>query len=283
MNVVEPDYFDVLRIEFEKGRNFDKNNPSDARIGLIVNAAFAKELGWTDPIGKKIPGKNFPEHQVIGVVRDFNYESLYTEVKPLAIVMNPTIILDGIENINVGNSPIPKLLIRLQPGNMSAAIDQIKSVWDKLTGGEEFSFNFVDQALNAQYRNDQNLGKIVSIATLLAIVIGSLGLYGLASLAMQNRVKEISIRKVLGATGKSLLVLLCKDYVYMIGISLLVSIPVTWYLMTDWLSSFVYRVNIGMDVFLFAGGISLLIALLTISYQTIKTVMTQPADTLKYE
>jgi putative ABC transport system permease protein len=153
--------------------------------------------------------------------------------------------------------------------------------WNKLSGGEEFTFTFVDEALATQYRNDQNLGKIISIATLLAIAIGSLGLYGLASLAMQNRTKEISIRKVMGATERSLLLLLSKDYVFLVGISVFLSIPITWYLMNQWLQSFEYRVNIGWESFLIAGGISLLIALFTISYQTIKTASSQPAETLK--
>lgn len=283
MNVVEPDYFTVLNMQFESGRNFDINNPSDARRGLIVNEAFVKELGWDDAIGKRIPGKNFVDHEIIGVVNDFNFSSLYTKVQPLALVMDPTVVLSGSENINIDNSPIPKVLIRLRPGNMTHAIAEVKTVWDKLTGGEEFTFTFVDQALAAQYHGDQNLNKIISIATILAMVIGSLGLYGLASLSMQNKTKEISIRKVLGATERSLLVLLSKEYVYLIGISLVVSVPITWYLMLEWLQSFEYRVMIGWQVFAWAGGISLIIALITISYQTMKTASAQPAETLKYE
>ncbi|HEY0742031.1 MAG TPA: FtsX-like permease family protein, partial [Chryseosolibacter sp.] len=117
----------------------------------------------------------------------------------------------------------------------------------------------------------------------LAILIGSLGLYGLASLAMQNRTKEISIRKVLGASEHSLLVLLSRDYVLLIVVSLLISVPITWFLMKDWLSTFEYRINIGISVFVISGGISLAIALITISYEAIKTAWSQPAKTLKYE
>jgi len=217
------------------------------------------------------------------VVKNFNYASLYTKVTPLAMVQDPAIILQGIENINVGSSPVPKLLVRLSPGNMTNTIEEIKAVWDKQTGGEEFAFTFVDQALAAQYRNDQNLGRIVSIATLLAIAIGSLGLYALASLAMQNRTKEISIRKVMGATEQSLLVLLSRDYVVLIGVSLVLSVPLTYYLMSNWLQSFEYRIEIGWEVFVLAGILSLAVALLTISYQAIKTAWTRPAETLKYE
>lgn len=282
-NVIDDDYIPVMKMELKAGRNFSSENPSDMSRSVIVNEAFVKEYGWSDPIGKQIPGKGFTEHEIIGVVKDFNYTALYTKVEPLVMVMDPVIVLSGSENINFDNSPIPKLVVRLSPGNMAATIDQVKTVWGKLTGGEEFVFSFVDERLAAQYRNDQNLGKIISIATMLAIVIGSLGLYGLASLAMQNRTKEISIRKVLGATEQSLLMLLSKEYVYLVVISLVLSVPITWYLMSHWLQTFEYRVDIGFESFLIAGGISLLIALFTISYQTIKTASAQPAETLKYE
>ncbi len=281
MNAVDDDFIPLLKMELVAGRNF-----TDAladRRGVIVNEAFAKEYGWTEVDGKRIPGKGFGDHEVIGIVKDFNYTSLYTPVTPLVMVQDPLIILAGSENINIENNPMPKLFIRLAPENMPATLDQVKTVWDKLTNSEEFDFTFVDQALDAQYRSDQNLGKIVSLATLLAIIIGSLGLYALASLAMQNRTKEISIRKVLGATEQSLLLLLSKDYVLLILISLVLSVPITWYLMNTWLQNFQYKIEVGWGVFVLSGGISLIVALVTISYQALKTSWTQPAETLKYE
>ena len=281
MNVVDDEYIPLMKMELVAGRNF-----TDAvadRKGVIVNEAFAKEYGWTDVTGKRIPGKGFGDHEVIGIVKDFNYTSLYTSVPPLVLVQDPVLILAGSENINFENSPMPKLFVRLAPDNMQATLNQVKGVWDKLTAAEEFDFTFVDQALDAQYKSDQNLGKIVSLATLLAVLIGSLGLYALASLAMQNRTKEISIRKVMGATEQSLLVLLSRDYVLMILISLVLSVPVTWYLMTSWLQNFQYRIEVGWQVFALAGGLSMVVAMLTISYQALKTAWTRPAETLKYE
>jgi putative ABC transport system permease protein len=199
------------------------------------------------------------------------------------MVMDPGIILSGVQNINIESSPLPKLIVRLQPGNMKSTINQIEKIWKKITEGEEFTFAFVDQALAAQYQSDQNLGRIVRITTLLAMFIGNLGLYALASLAMQNRTKEISIRKIMGATEQSLLLLLTKDYVLLISLSIILSVPITWYTMNTWLQSFEYRVFIGWQVFAGAAVISLLITLMTISYQAIKTAWTQPADTLKHE
>jgi putative ABC transport system permease protein len=283
LNVVDDEFIPALKMALTSGRNFSDENPSDKRRSVIINEAFAKEYNWKDPIGKKIPGKNFQDHEVIGVVKDFNYASLYTKVEPLVMVEDPTIILSGIENINIDNSPVPKLMIRFKPGNMGLATQQVKETWNKIAGEEEFSMTFVDQTMARQYRHDQNLGKIVSVATILSILIGSLGLYALASLAMHNRTKEISIRKVMGANDQSLLVLLSKEYLYMVAVCLLISVPITWYLMKNWLSTFEYRIGISPDVFILAGGISLLIALATISFQTLKTVWTNPVKSLKYE
>lgn len=283
INIIDDDYIPVMKMQMAQGRNFDDANPSDLRRSVIVNEAFVKEYGWSDAIGKKIPGKAFADHEIVGVVKDFNYSSLYTKVEPLVMVREPEVLAGGIENINISIRPVPKLMVRIRAGETAAGVAEIKKAWEALAAGEEFRFEFVDQALAQQYASDQNLGKIVSIATVLAILIGSLGLYGLASLAMQNRTKEITIRKVLGATEGSLLVLLSREYVVLIAVCLLISVPMTVYLMQGWLATFEYRVPIGWAVFLVSGGISLFIALATIGHQTLKTAWTQPAQALKYE
>lgn len=283
VNIVDADYIPSMQMEMVNGRAFSVDNPSDKVSSIIVNEAFVKEYGWENPIGQRIPGKDFIEHEVIGVIKDFHFASLYSQVEPLVMAMNVTVPFSGIENINVGNSPIPKLFVRIKAGQTAAGLEAVKATWNNITGGEEFEFNFVDQSLAAQYRADQNLGSIVSAACALAVLIGSLGLYGLASIAMQNRTKEISIRKVLGATERSLLVLLSKDYVTLVLIALIISVPFTVYVLNQWLSSFQYRIAIGVDTFIIAGLVSLVIALVTVSYQVLHTTSSQPADTLKYE
>lgn len=283
MNVIDDDYIPSMRMEMVAGRSFSDNTPSDARRSVIVNEAFVKEYGWEDPIGKRIPGKNFPDHEIVGVVKDFHFASLYTKVGPLVMVQDASIIMAGIQNISIDASPVPKLLVRLKAGQVAGGITRLEETWKKMNGEEEFVFSFVDEVLNRQYRSDQNLGRIVSIATVLAVIIGSLGLYALASLAMQSRVKEIGIRKVMGATERSLLGLLSRDYVMLVVMSLVLSIPITVFAMKDWLAGFEYRITLGWGVFALAGGISLAIALVTISWQTLRTASAQPADTLKYE
>ncbi len=281
LNVVDDDYIPAMSIQLAAGRNFSDQNPSDARRSVVVNEAFVREFGWSDPIGKRIPGKRFPDHEIIGVVRDFHFASMYTRVAPLVLVQDASIALGGAENISINSSPVPKLMVRIKAGQVSAGIARMEETWKKINGSEEFVFSFVDEALNRQYRSDQNLGKIVGLAAVLAVLIGSLGLYALASLAMQNRIKEISVRKVMGATVKSLLVLLSKDYVVLVLISLTISVPLTVWVMQGWLSTFVYRINMGWGIFLASGAFALAIALLAIGYHTMKTVSTEPAKTLR--
>jgi putative ABC transport system permease protein len=283
MNSIDEDYIPALQIEVKHGRNFDVNIPSDIRRGIIINEAFAKEYAWEDPLIEKIPGNDFPDHEIIGVVKDFNYASLHGQVTPLVMVMDPEIILKGISDIGIGTSIAPKLMISMSSDNLSESVEKIKAVWNKLSPGEEFNFSFVDQTLDAQYENDRHLEQVVTSASILAILIGSLGLLGLASLNMTARVKEISMRKILGASNQTLLTLLAWDFLIMIAIALVLAVPVTYFAMSNWLNGFSYRVSITPVFFLAAGGISLLVAMLTISYHAVKTTMTNPANNLRHE
>lgn len=283
INMIDPDFIPAMKIELVAGRNLTRENTSDQRSGIIVNEAFVKEYGWTDPVGKRIPGKSFIDHEIIGVVKDFHFESLYTSVKPLVMTMNPEIVFSGSENVMMDNSPIPKLFVRIEKGKASETFEQLKTGWRKISNGDAFDFSFVDERINAQYRSDQNLGRIITIATALSILIGGLGLYGLSSLAIQNRVKEISIRKVLGASSRSLLFLLSKEFLVMLLINVMISIPFSIYFMHQWLENYEYKISIDWLVFGKAGLVALLIGIITISYHTITTVLSQPAETLKSE
>lgn len=283
LNCVDEDYLEAMQIELVAGRNFDPNIPSDRRRSILVNEAFVREYGWEDPLSQKIPGNDFDDHEIIGVVKDFNYASLHGNVEPLVITINPLVVFSGISDIGVGTSIAPKLIVSLESGNLTESIDNIKSVWNKLSPGEEFNFSFVDQTLDAQYDNDKHLGKIVTSASILAIIIGSLGLLGLASLSMASRVREISLRKVLGASNKGLFLLLGKDFLIMILAALILSVPLTYFLMNDWLNAFAYKVSISPVFFLVAGGISMVAACLTIAYHTAKTIMTNPVRNLRQE
>ena len=282
-NIVDENYIPTLQAELIAGRNFLSGSTVDQKKGVIINQAFARSYGWESPIGKKIPGSNFTEHEVIGVVKDFNYASLYTTVEPLVMVMDPSIIFKGMENIDIDNPLLPKLLIRLAPEGIQQSIEIIHQAWDKVVGQGSFEFSFVTESLNQQYRADQNLGRIVNLSTWLAIIIGSLGLYALASLALQNRNKEMGVRRVLGASQSGLMLLLSREFMLLVLVSFLLSIPLTWFMIREWLSGFQYKINLSPDTFLFAGMISILVALFAISSQVIKSSSINPVDALKNE
>ncbi len=281
MNVIDEDYLNALGIELAQGRAFSR--PGDRNSGILVNQALVDEFGWEDPLGRSIPGQYFKSHQVIGVVKDFNYASLYQPVEPLALVMDPALLLSGAENININNSPSPKLLVKINHTGLSETINTIADIWKSTNLEGDFNYSFVDQTLAVQYRDDSRLSKIIKIATWLAIIIGCMGLYALASLAMQQRLKEISIRRVLGATGTNLALLLSREYAVMVVIAFVASVPFTWILLKEWLASFAYRIPITADKFLLAGLLALLVALITISYRTFKTIRINPVDILKSE
>jgi putative ABC transport system permease protein len=181
------------------------------------------------------------------------------------------------------NSPIPKLFVRLQAEKLTEGVVEIESTWKKLFGDEPFSFSFVDERIEAQYRADQNLARVINIGTVLAIFIGALGLYALASLAIQSRIKEVSIRKLLGATVSSLLILLSKDFLLLIFISIAVSVPITLYFMQEWLQSFEYRITISPATFVVAAIAAWLVGLFAISSEAVRTAITKPAERLKEE
>ncbi len=283
MNFVDADYIKTMGMEIITGRDFSKEIQADQRRSVIVNEAFVEQFGWDTPIGQKLPGNDFGDHEVIGVVKNFNFNSLHGVVPPLLMTIGKTAILMGINDFGVGTSIIPKLLVKTNGLDLQNSIARVKATWNKIIPNEEFDFTFMDQTIAAQYQQEQNLGKIVSIASILAIVIGSLGLLGLAALTMASKVKEISLRKILGASENTILMMLSKDYIYLVFIAVLVASPITYYLLDKWLESFEYRVLIGAEVFLIAGGIALLVALFTISFQTIKASITKPVDSLKYE
>ena len=281
--LTEPGFLEMMEMEMVEGRSFSIDIPADQRRSVVVNKAFAEEYNWEQALGKRLPGQSFEDHEIIGVVSDFNYASLRDRVQPLLITTNIEPILPGIENFTVGTSIIPKVIVRFDPRNLDTFREEIEAVWGTLTNGEEFTYSFVDETLAVQYEQDRNLQRISYVSSLLAILVGSMGLFALALLTMQGRLREISIRKVFGASTGSILVLVSRGYLGLILIALLISIPVVSWIMGSWLENFHYRTSIGWMEFGLAAAVTILVAAVTISYQSVKAAMTQPADTLKYE
>ncbi|MFK7845012.1 MAG: ABC transporter permease [Rhodothermales bacterium] len=282
-NLVDVDYLDVMRIPVVEGRDFSRDIGSDRREGVIVNRAFAEMHGWENPIGEMLPGARFAPHRIIGVVDDFNYASLHSKVAPLALALTPMPLYEGLSDIGYSSAPQPKILVRLKAGEIAAGLAVTEQLWNTVMPGIPFNYAFVDDVLEYQYGQELRLGAILKYATVLVILIACLGLFGLASLMVVRRTKEIGVRKVMGASAKNIVVLLTKDIVVLVGLAFLIAAPAAYYIMSVWLQDFAYATAMSALTFFVAGLLIIGIALLTVSFQSIRAAFSNPIDALRYE
>ncbi len=283
INFVDTEYLNMMGIEVIEGRSFSQEITSDERRAIIVNQALVDDYGWENAIGKKLPGRNFEDHEIIGVVENFNYQTLRTSVEPLALSINPSLLLSGIANIGFFNSPSPRISLKISSDNVPQAISDLEQAWASVSPGTPFNFQFLDSSIDSQYRQEERLQKIAISGSALAIIIACLGLFGLASLMISRRVKEIGIRKVLGASATSITVLVNKEFTVLVLVSLLLAIPLAWYAITIWLDDFAYKADMSFWIYLLAGGIAISISWATISIQSIKAAQVNPLNSLKSE
>jgi putative ABC transport system permease protein len=266
---VDYDYLRTMGIQISKGRNFSKDFPTDS-LGILINEAMVRELGWngTNPIGKSIVRSGQHEYKVVGVVKDFNYASLKQKVAPLMM------LLGG----NFGG-----LIVKIKTTDVKGFLADLKKQWDAFSPAGPLGYTFLDENFAKLYAREERTQKIFSVFAILAIIIASLGLFGLSAFVIEQRTKEIGIRKVLGASVQNVLLLVSKEFLLLVGIAFLISIPVTWWAMHTWLQDFAYRINISWWVFAIAGIIAILIALLTVSFQAIKAAIANPVKSLRTE
>jgi putative ABC transport system permease protein len=283
INFVDADYLNMMGIEVIAGRSFSDEITSDERRAIIVNQALVDDYGWENAIGKKLPGSNFEDHEIIGVVENFNYQSLRTAVEPLALSINPSLLLSGIANIGFFNSPSPRISLRISSENIPQTIRELEQTWAAVSPGAPFDFQFLDNSIDSQYRQEERLQKIAISGSALAIIIACLGLFGLASLMISRRVKEIGIRKVLGASAASITLLVNKEFTILVLVSILLAVPMAWYAIGVWLDDFAYKADMGFWTYLLAGGIAISISWITISIQSIKAAQVNPVKSLKSE
>lgn len=282
-NTINADFIPAMGMKLVSGRNFEKENPADLKRSVIVNEAFVKEYGLENPIGDRIPHEAFIDHEIIGVVKDFHIASLHTRIEPLLMTMNVEIGFSGANNVSISISEIPKVFVRLKAGMINEGIEFVKASYEKVFPGEPFDYNFVDDNLKEQYEREKNLGEVVTSASILAIIIGCLGLFGLSALSMSGKIKEISIRMVYGASKSHILYNLSRKFILLLVIALAISVPITISMMNKWLAEFEYRIQIGPGIFILAGILSLFIAMVSISYQGIMAIRTNPANALRNE
>jgi putative ABC transport system permease protein len=266
---VDPDFLETFGIELLSGRNFAEDLPADSHGANLINEAAAKKIGWALPIGKQFEIIGIGKGSIIGVVKDFHFFSLHQQIEPLALAIYP----EGYEFFSV----------RIRPDSVSKTLAYLGDTWKKFAEEQPFEYSFLDQDYDKLYVTESRLVKIFGSTVLLSVLIACLGLFGLASFTIERRTKEIGIRKVLGAPVANLFLLLSKEFAYCVLTANLISWPVGYFFMTRWLRNFAYRTDIGLFPFLQAAFLALVIGLFTISYQTIKTALANPAEVLRYE
>nr|WKN38532.1 ABC transporter permease [Tunicatimonas sp. TK19036] len=264
---VDPDYISTMGMELIAGRNFNSEIASDSQA-VVINQTMARELGMDDPVGQEITGGGWPAMPVIGVVKDFHFEPLTEDIKPLSLSMGRG---GSVASVKVNTSDI------------SEAIAAITAVWERFSPNEPFQYSFLDQSYARMYSDVQRMGRIFTSFAVLAIIIACLGLFALSAFMIEQRRKEISVRLILGASLSQVFRLLTQSYLALVLISLLIATPIAWYLMQRWLEDYAYRIPIRWDVFLLAGLIGVVIAVLTISYQSIRATLINPVDNLRNE
>ncbi|WP_456458692.1 FtsX-like permease family protein [Reichenbachiella sp.] len=281
--VVNPEYLNAFNIEPVQGRNFEVGNGLDKRQSVIINQSAAKYFGLENPVGGKLPGPEFGEHQIIGVVKDFHYSSLHTEVEPLVIVQNIMPIFAGVTDADVKDSYSPKIVFTYSGHNLHDAIEILENEWEVTFPSEAPNFEFIDDRISRQYESEARLNKLIGVATLLSILIAALGLFGLIMIVANSKIKEIGIRKVMGASPLSIFRLLIKGFVLQLLLAIILSIPLTLYLINQWLDNFAYRIEINSLPFVLSGLATLFIAVAVVAYHTILATRVNPIESLRVE
>ncbi len=270
---VDHDYMATLDMKLVTGRNFDRQFTTDSTAVIINEATLAVlGVGPQEALGMRLSQdieQERPEfYTVIGVVKNFHYESLRENIGALGLFLNNT----------TGN-----MAIRLKAGDFSNTIANVERIWNEVAPGQPFSYSFMDESFNTTYEAEQRLGKIFMVFTILSILIACLGLFGLAAFNAQKRTKEIGIRKVLGASVGQITFGLSSDFLKLVALAILISLPIGWFVMNKWLEDFTYRIEIGWWVFVLATLLAVSIAIITVSYQSIKAAMANPVKSLRTE
>jgi putative ABC transport system permease protein len=268
---VDYHFLDTFDMKLSQGRPFSKEFPTDADEAVIINQTLAKILGRENLMGKKI--YNYSEgaiRRIVGIVEDFHFESLHSQVKPLMIVP-------------YSGSDYKFMYVKIGPGAIASSIKFLKDTWKKYGSGNPFEYHFLDQTVDQLYASEKRMAKIFLNFAFLAIFISCLGLFGLASFTAEQRTKEIGIRRVLGATAGNIIYTLTADYSKWVLAANMLAWPVAYFAMFKWLQNFAFKTDIGLWVFVLSAALSLAIALITVGYQSVKAALANPVDSLRYE
>lgn len=262
------DFTKTMNLKMADGRDFSKDFPTDSS-GVIVNETAVKVMGLKDPVGREINWGRSKVH-IVGVLKDFHFQSLHTSIRPLIAYLG-------------AREPQGSVVIRIQAGKTPETLAALERICKKLNPNVPFTYAFTDQEYARQYQSEQVVGKLAGYFAFLAIFISCLGLFGLAAFTAEQRTKEIGVRKVLGASVAGIVSLLSKDFLKLVVMAIVLASPVAWYIMKQWLQGFAYQIDIEWWMFALAGVIAVLIAIFTISFQSIRAAMVNPVRSLRSE
>ncbi len=269
MNITDVDFLDTYEMQMVDGRFFSKDFLSDS-TAIVINENAQQVLGWEDPMERKID-MNGNSYHVIGVIKDYHYESLHTQVRPMAMIMFPRGWRPSFVSIKITGDDVP------------GTLDFIQEKWATTTGGFPYQFSFFDQEYQHLYDNEVQTSNMFIFFAIIAIFIACLGLFALSAFVAEQRTKEIGIRKVNGAGVSHILLLLSSNFTKWIIIAFVISLPLGFFVMQKWLENFAYKIDLNWWIFVIAGMMALLIALMTVSFQSMKAALKNPVDALRYE
>ena len=268
--IVDQDFIETMGIKIVKGRDFQQDMPSDTLSAVVVNETFVQRMGWKDPIGKKVEtgDANTLRARVIGVMKDYHQTGMYNGIESLLLAYRP------LNNI---------IYIKLSGTETQPTLSFIETKWNEIFPGQPFVYTYLSERFNRQFDADEKRGLIFTLFTILAILIACLGLFGLASYMVEQRTKEIGIRKVFGANENTILRLISRDFLILVSIGIVIAVPGAYYIMSNWLENYVYRTKIGVPLLVSAALLTILITFITISYKAYQAAIMNPANALKTE
>jgi putative ABC transport system permease protein len=264
---VDVDYLKVMGIKLADGRNFSPSLASDSQA-VIINQTMARKMGMTHPVGERINSGQGNGIPIIGVVEDFNYESVTQAIGPLMLTL--------------GNWTTT-VAVRTNTSNIKGLLAGVDKIWQGFSPQQAFRYTFLDESFEHMYADVRQTGNIFTSLAILAVCIACLGLFALSAFMAQQRRKEMGIRKVLGASVMEVAVLLSRDFLRLVALAILIGSPIAWWIMHWWLQDYVYRITLGASIFIGAAVLVMVIALLTISWQALKTGTINPLGALRAE
>lgn len=270
MERADPDFFKALGMEIIEGRDFNLENGETERDYIIVNQQFAKKMNWGDSVLGRRFGFNNSQQEVIGMVKDYNFQSLESEIDPIVVNLRK-------------DQAVGQVLVKFKEGTLAQSVAALEAAWKKFNPVAPFEYELLEEVNADQYGNQVRWRSILITASLIAISISCLGLFGLAYMATQRRTKEIGVRKVLGAPVPKIVFILSKGFSLLVFISFIIACPLAYYGAEEWLSTFPYRIGLQWDMFIIAGMVTMFIAILTVSFHAVKTAVSNPVKALRYE